>query len=342
VTLVVVEAPVGAAPQANLGGAPGSCDKPCLTSMADGYLAALAAHDRSRAALAPGVRVTENAQVIPVGGGLWKTASEAPPAFKIYVPDPVAGQIGGIVLMREAGKPVQLALRLKVVDRQITEAEHIVARNVNEANFLAPRPALLATVPPAERIPRGLMLVVGHSYYDALEQSDGSVAPFADDCVRRENGTQTAGPRPAGPAPGGRRGGASGSPTAGSPSAAGQAAAPRAGGPGAGPAQTCAAQINSRVFYYINSIDLRRVWIADEERGLVFGLSMFRHPMEEKIFTVFGPDGTRTQRDMTRQSPFDFLSVHIFKIRRGQIHDIEAMGISLPFRSTNGWSEFWR
>lgn len=33
---------------------------------------------------------------------------------------------------------------------------------------------------------------------------------------------------------------------------------------------------------YITSIDLRRVTIADEERGLVFGLSMFRHPMEQK------------------------------------------------------------
>ena len=42
------------------------------------------------------------------------------------------------------------------------------------------------------------------------------------------------------------------------------------------------------------------------------------------------------------QRPFDFESVHIFKIQKGQIHDIEAMGISLPLRSKNGWSEFWR
>jgi hypothetical protein len=44
---------------------------------------------------------------------------------------------------------------------------------------------------------------------------------------------------------------------------------------------------------YINSIDLRRVWIADEEKGLVFGLSMFRHPMDEKVFPIINPDGTR-------------------------------------------------
>ena len=69
---------------------------------------------------------------------------------------------------------------------------------------------------------------------------------------------------------------------------------------------------------------------------------MFRHPMEEKIFKVYGPDGTLIERDMTRPNPFDFESVHILKIQKGQIHDIEAMGISLPFRSKNGWSEFWR
>jgi hypothetical protein len=308
--------PAGA--QANLGGAPGSCDKACLRLMADAYFAALVAHDPSKVAIAPNAKFTENTQVLKVGDGLWKTASEAPSNFKVYVPDPIAGQLGAIVLMKDAGRPIQLALRIKVVNKQIAEAEHVLARNANEANFGAPSAGLLATVPPAERTPRGLMLVVGHSYYDALEQSDGTVAPFADDCVRRENGTQTGGPRAANVPP------------------------PRGGGPGGGAAQTCAAQINSRTFYYINRIDLRRVWIADEETGLVFGMTMFRHPMEEKVFKVYGPDGTLTDRDMSRQNPFDFESVHIFKIQKGQIHDIEALGISLPYHSKNGWSDFIR
>jgi hypothetical protein len=332
-TLLSLSLASSAAAQANLGGAPGNCDKACLTAMADAYFAALVAHDPSKAAMAPTAKFTENAQVVKVGEGLWKTATEAPTSFKVYVPDPIAGQLGAIVLMRVAGKPIQLALRIKVVNKQTTEAEHIIARNVNEANFQTPRPGLFATVPPAERIPRGLMLVVGHSYYDALEQSDGSAAPFADDCSRRENGMTTGGV-------GAGRGGAPGGP-APAGGARGTGAAPRAGGLGFGPS-TCAAQIDTRTFYYITSIDLRRVWIADEEKGLVFGLSMFRHPMEEKIFDVIAADGTRTPRDMTKQNPFDFESVHILKIQRGQIHEIEAMGISLPYKSKNGWSDFWR
>jgi len=125
-----------AAAQANIGGTPGNCDKPCLTGIADAYFTALVAHDPSKAALAPSAKFTENAQVLNVGDGLWKTASEGPTTFKVYVPDPVSGQLGAIVLMKDAGKPVQLALRLKVVNKQITEAEHIVARGVNEANYI--------------------------------------------------------------------------------------------------------------------------------------------------------------------------------------------------------------
>ena len=328
-----------AAAQSNVGGAPGSCDKTCLTGLADAYFAALVAHDPSKAAMAPGAKFTENAQVVNVGEGLWKTATEAPTAFKIYVPDPVAGQLGAIVLMKESGKPIQLALRLKVVNKQIAEAEHIIARNVNEAAFQAPRPGLLATIPTAERLPRALMLVIGHSYYDALEQSDGSVAPFADDCMRRENGMETGGRRTGGPDPA-RGGAAPGAASQGNAAGAAAAAGGRGGGRG-GPPQTCAQQIDTRTFYYINSIDLRRVWIADEERGLVFGLSMFRHPLDERVWTIINPDGTRGQREL-KNNPFDFESVHIFKIRSGRIHEIEAMGISLPYRSKNGWSEFVR
>lgn len=309
-----------------------ACDRACLTGIADQYFAAIAAHDLKKAPMAPNARFTEQTQVKAVGDGLWKTASEAPTTFKVYVADPVVGQIGGIVTMKDAGKPIQLAVRLKVQNRQIVEAEHLIWTNINAnslANLQTPRPGLLATVPPAERLPREVLLLYAHGYYDAIEQSDGKAVPFADECVRREGGIHTAGPRPA----------ASGAPPTTAPAGGRGPASAQASGMGS---MTCAAQLDTRFMSYIESIDLRRVWIADEEKGLVFGLSMFRHPMNEKVLTLVYPDGTRGTRDMTTQRQFDMAAAHIIKVRNHKIYEIEATGTVLPFQTKNGWSDFLR
>ena len=90
---------------------------------------------------------------------------------------------------------------------------------------------------------------------------------------------------------------------------------------------------------YIGSIVLRRIWIADEEKGLVFAYTMFRHPLTEKSYPILNKDGTTTERAMNF-NPFDLEAAHIYKISGGKMHEIEAMGFSLPLYSKNGWSQF--
>jgi hypothetical protein len=118
-----------------------------------------------------------------------------------------------------------------------------------------------------------------------------------------------------------------------------------AGGEGTGfdglPRQGCHAQMDSRVFTYIDDIDHRRVWIADEVTGLVFGLSHFRHSMQNKEITVIGRDGQPTTRPMNFD-PFDLPAAHIFKIRNSRIDEIEAMGFTMPYMTKNGWTDFLR
>lgn len=340
---VVLATLVGIAATAAAGqrGQGATCDRACLLGLADTYIAALAAHDPSKAPLAPNARFTEQAKMIPVGDGLWKSAVAGPTTFKIPVPDPVAGQIGVMLMMKAAPSAfpappargnapppdpsapadIQLALRLKVENRQITEAEHVIARIAapNQlANLRTPRPALLATVPPAQRSPRAIMLLIGNAYYDSIVQSDGDAVPYADDCGRRENGMHTAG--------------------VGAPPPQPNAPPPPAG---FGPLQGCRDQMFSRAMSYITSIDLRRVWIADEEKGLVFGLTMFRQPMEPKSVTVLNKDGSTTERPMNFNA-FDLEAAHVFKISGGKLHEIEAMGFTLPLYSKNGWSPFTR
>jgi hypothetical protein len=300
------------AAQARLFQAPLACDRACLIETANDYLAALVAHDPSGVKLAADLKFVENTERLEAGDGLWKTASAVPSAFALHVPDPVSGQIGFIGMMEESGKPIQLGLRLKVENGAITEAEHLVVRSFNGNsldNLKTPRPGLLTEIPPAQRAPREVLLAIGMTYYDSIEQSSGDATPFAEDCERRENGMITAG---------GTGNGIDGQPRLG-----------------------CHTQMDSRTFTYIDSIDFRRVWIADPVTGLVFGLSQFRHSMKDKQITVIGREGKPTTRDVAF-NPFDLPAAHIFKIRDNRIHEIEALGFMMPYMSKNGWSDFSR
>lgn len=286
------------------------CDRACLLQIADQYLAALVAHDPSKITFADNAKFVENAVAMKPGEGLWKTASALPTTFKIYVPDAVSEEVAFLGVMQEDGKPIELGLRLRIVNKKVNQAEHLIARNLNAnqlANLQTPRPALLATVPANERSTRDFLTNVGMSYYDALDGNKGSLAPFADDCVRRENGMQTN---------------------------ANPATATSTGVNSVG-TMKCAAQIDTNYFQYITLIDNRRVQIADPETGLAVGFSQFRHAMQDKTFKLFNVPGVTT-REMTTM-PFDLPAMHIFKVRGGQIHEIEAMGFSVPYNSKTGW-----
>src|SRR2546425_10180814 len=81
-----------------------ACDRACLLSTADSYLAALVAHDASKAPMAANAKFTEQTKVLKAGEeGLWKSAISTSATFKIPVPDPISGQIGMIVMMTAQG-----------------------------------------------------------------------------------------------------------------------------------------------------------------------------------------------------------------------------------------------
>jgi hypothetical protein len=285
-----------------------SCDRDCLIDVVDSYVASFAAHDPSRAPLADDVKVVENVTVIAPGEGLWRSVSSAPTGFQITIPDPIAQSVGYFGVMTINDAPGLIALRLQLQDGRIVEAEHLVAGPLNEesmAGLQAPRPGLLAEVPPTERMRRDQLVAIAGLYYDALEGDNGSLAPFADDCMRQENGRQITS----------------------NPAAAGTEVWHRAYG--------CAAQLDTGVMAYIDRLDNRRVFAADPVTGLAIGLSHFRHSMERSTFPIFGVPG-RTER-VLEFAPFDLPAAHIYKITDGQIHEIEAMGFRADHMAPTGW-----
>lgn len=288
-------------------------DRLGLIQLTDRYLAALAANDPSAVPLAQGVRTVQNLRQIKPGEGLWASATGGPSAFAVHVPDPQRQTAGFIGMMETADGAVLLGLRLATEDGQIVEADHLLASGLAEANLpnlQVPRSGLLADIPPGQRLLERDLRAIGATYYDALAGNDASLAPLAADCERHENGLVTASPSRGAPPPG-----------------SSFPAVPAA----------CAAQIDSKVFTYIAAIDNRRVFAADLVTGLVMGLSMFRHPMDNVPYEVTLADGTTTMHTPAF-APFDLPAAHIFKIGPDrQIHEIEAIGFTAPHGSPTGW-----
>src|ERR1700689_4878149 len=97
-----------------------SCDRTCLESFVNQYLDAMVARNPYSLPLAPKVRFTENEQVIPLGEGIWGTATGLG-TYKLYVADTQAGQVGFLGTLHENDTAVAFALRLKIERRLIRE-----------------------------------------------------------------------------------------------------------------------------------------------------------------------------------------------------------------------------
>src|SRR3984957_2624424 len=299
------------------------CDRACLTGIADRYLAALVRHDPTGLPLNRDVKFTENGARLKVGGeGLWVGASELPTGFHFYAVDVGTGQVGYYGVMKERDRPLIIALRLRVVNGQITEIEHVLARGLRpEAvkNLANPRPEFVTTLTPANRLPRQQMVNIADSYFEAIEHADGKLAPFADDCVRRENGGQTthnATPVPW-PVPLGSK-------------AADDAMAYIG-------TLSCSDQFDTHVMDFITRLWPRRHEIVDEEYGLVFSFPMFQHRCGSgtiKISNVPGVDSLPLGG-----SSSNLQAGEIFKIDHGRIAAVEAMGVSLPYGTKSAWAD---
>ena len=134
------------------------CDRACLVGIMDGYMNAVFNHDpKAVPPLALDVCMTENTGQMDAGEGvLWRSKTE-PTSFKIYVADPVQGQVAEQARLKVQGRDTLVVVRLKVDRGQIQEIEQLWAGNINEAAIpllTTPRPTLVNDVPAAQRTSR--------------------------------------------------------------------------------------------------------------------------------------------------------------------------------------------
>jgi hypothetical protein len=180
-----------------------TCDRECLRGKVTQVLYAFLKHDVSGLPVASTIRVTEDAVEKPLARvGLVNSVTRLR-GFRQDIIDERAGVAGADVMVEEAGAPVMLVVRLKVVADKLTEIELVATHNIAEGlNFnvdglsapsevmnYAPRPEQLSTrddaIKAALHYPAGL---------NAAKTFADVNAPFAADAYRLENGAVMAGP----------------------------------------------------------------------------------------------------------------------------------------------------
>ena len=304
-----------------------ACERVCLEKYVDRYLDDMLAHNPSPELFAKDVKFTENGVRLPLGGeGLWYSMS-GKGNYRFYVPDIETQQIAFIGTVREAaaaprtataadtaaaqpatGTLAAIALRLKIVNGLITEAEQLVLRP--ETNLLggaattpprfppageavdrlgAPHQIYSEVIPATARPSREELINTADYYFAGLQRNDGEgYYPFTDDCLRLENGIQTAGP----------------------PAVATTAGPTRMMG--------CKEQFEEGLKNVVSRIRDRRFVAVDRERGIVFAFGFFDHLRINWTWQI----------------------AELFKIEKGQIRRIEAVFLRCPYGMNSGWSTY--
>src|SRR5262245_61726717 len=207
---IVCSAMVMAAWGSNASAQETPCDRACLRTMLDQYLSAVIKHDPAAAPLVVGFRQTENAINTRPGNGVWKSVTALGKVQRRYL-DQTTGQAAYFGTVEEGSSTAIVTVRVRVENRQLTEAEWSLARendpglggvrqpgrppaNLHNPDYLAQNPPPERVVPRDKRLDRATLARIVESYFDAITSHDGSVALTHPGCGRVENGS----PAPAG------------------------------------------------------------------------------------------------------------------------------------------------
>jgi hypothetical protein len=286
--------------------APATCNRQCLYSVLDEYLAALKARDPARLRWAARVKNTENNVELLLGDGLWGTIT-ALDAYEMRFADPEEGQVAIFGVVEETTTKSPYATRLKVVNGTIAEVETIVVRpqdaGIPFVNAdIKPLPVWEEMLPESQRTPRAQMVAAANGYFDTLQLNDGTLhVEFTDDCNRREDGMQSTNNPQEILDPISKYG--------------------------------CADQFRLGQYRYDDRLRDRRFLMADEERGIVLAAGFIDHAGRVGDFQL--TDGTK-KTSMFRR-PHSFVLLEAFKIKQGKIEQVEAVFITVPYNMPSPW-----
>jgi len=295
------------------------CGRACLEGYIDRYMDAMLENNPSLELFSRDCKFTENGVRLPLGSeGLWFNMT-AKGNYKFYVPDVETQQVAFLGTAREGGgngqgegQPVALAIRLKIVNKLITEAEQIVIRPTSDTmgfagdvsvgagveRLGAPHEIFRGAIPVKERASREELIKNANYYFSGLQKNDHGKGyyPFTDDCHRIENGM----PATNVPVPEGQ--------TRPDPKTATMYSSHWG----------CKEQFESGTMGFITRVRDRRFVAVDQERGIAFAFAFFDHDSLNWTWQL----------------------AELFRVEKGNIRRIEAIFHRCPYGMNSGWSTY--
>ena len=276
-----------------------SCDRACLTTFANSYLTSLVNRSTAELKLSPTIKITNNGEEGEPGTALWKTTTGID--YKEVFADPTNGQVAAFSAIKEGEIATLLAFRLKIVNRQITEIENLIARDgahplFNPAAVVKDSRHYNEVLPSNQRPTRKQLIAAAEAYFDGIEASSPDNVQFHENCLRYENGVRTT------------------------------------NNPEAGFNSGCAEGFS--FFTYITEINNRHYPIVDEERGLVLGFVTFQVPGDAKYAIR---NGERVEIPERARKPRTIYIAESFRLIDGKIRDVEAYMKNLPYGTKINW-----
>lgn len=295
-----------------------SCDRACLENYVDKYMDAMLENDPHLELFSRDCKFTENGVRLPLGNeGLWLSMS-GKGNYKFYVPDVETQQVAflgtareGVANQQDEAAFVAVAVRLKIANGLITEAEQIVLRPESDTMGMVgeisagarvekmgkPHEIYREVIPESERPFREEMIKTANYYFSGMQKNDGKgYYPFSDDCHRIENGM----PATNVPVPEGQK----------RPDPKTETMYSNTWG--------CKEQFESGLLGFVTRIRDRRYVAVDYERGVVFAFGFFDHDMINWTWQI----------------------AELFKIEKGNIRRIEAIFHRCPYGMNSGWSTY--
>jgi len=316
VALLVVAVAVGTRAlipvHASTGPIPLNCNRACLENVIDQYLKANVKHDPKLAPFSEDIKYTENAQVIKIGDGFWKTA-QAVGSYRHIFADPEAGQVAMMGTMWEANTLNLVSLRLRIQLGRITEAEAVFFKpggggpnNIQSVDDQGVADSLwFRTLPPEKRLPRQQMISIADAYFSGVQKNDGKgvngtgTYPFTPDCHRIENGSPTTNV-PNNPGPFG---------------------------------MDCLSAFKMGYYFVVQAVHGRRYPLVDAERGIVWAHCVF-------------DQGTVNSGTLSNGQPYSYpgfnrpgsiLVTEAFLIEDAKIRRVEMIGPAAVYHINSPW-----